>query len=97
MIYDLGDRRKLICEIRDEDDVLADPTTLIFKMIEPDQTYTEYEYGTDEELVKDSTGKYHVYWDCITPGIHYWRYEATGSVVAAEEADFYVRKSKVVT
>lgn len=92
--YDIGDRRKLVCEVRDEDNVLTDPTVLTFKMLEPDEVETEYVYGTDAEVVKDSTGIYHVYWDCTQQGVHYWRYEATGTVVAAEEAHFYIRESK---
>lgn len=93
--YDIGDRRKLSAEIRDETGQLADPTTLVFLMYEPDKTLTEYTYGTDNEVVQDSTGKYHVYWDATKPGKHWWRYEASGNIGVAEETSFTVRKSKL--
>lgn len=95
-VYDIGDRRKLSCEIRNESGVLTDPTTLVFTMREPDGTITDYLYGTDAELVKDSVGVYHVYWDCALAGIHRWRLEADGAVVVAEEALFNVRRSHVI-
>lgn len=93
--YDIGDRRKLSCEIRDETGQLVDPTTLVFLMYEPTKTLTQYVYDDGIELVQDSTGKYHVYWDCRVSGIHWWRYEASGNVGVAEEAKFTVRKSKI--
>lgn len=92
-VYDIGDRRKLICEVYDENSALTDPTTLTFMIREPCGTITTYIYGTDAELVKDSVGKYHVYWDCVTAGHYDWRYEADGTVVAAEESHFSVRRS----
>ncbi len=93
--YDIGDRRKLTCEVRDEDEVLVDPTGLTFTMKIPDGTLTTYDLN-DAELVHDSTGKYHVYWDCATSGKYYWRFAATGNVAAAEESSFSVRASKVL-
>lgn len=93
-VYDIGDRRKLTAELRDEDGALADPTVLTFYMREPDDTVTDFVYGTDVELVKDSPGIYHVYWDITQSGFHHWRYEATGTVAAAEEANFTVRQTQ---
>ena len=93
--YDIGDRRKLTCQIRDGNNVLADPTDLTFTMREPNATQTIYEYGEDVELVKDSTGIYHVSWDCTQAGVHNWRYAATGNLVVAEESNFVVRQSFV--
>jgi hypothetical protein len=93
--YDIGDRRKLSCEIRDETGVLIDPTTLLFKMYEPDKTLTVFTYGEDNEVNNDGVGSYYVYWDITKAGTHWWRYEATGNVGVAEEAKFLVRKSKL--
>lgn len=94
-VYDIGDRRKLSCEIRNENGDLADPTTLVFTMREPDDVVTEYLYGTDAELVRDTLGIYHVYWDCAQSGFHRWRFEADGEITVAEEAGFTVRRSQV--
>jgi hypothetical protein len=94
--HDIGDRRKLTCEVRDEDGALVDPTALVFTMKTPDATVTSYEYLTDVEVVRDSLGLFHVYWDCAAAGKHYWRFAATGNVGAAEESTFTVRASKVL-
>lgn len=93
--YDLGDRRKLIVEVRNEDGDLADPNELSFMMREPDNELTVFDLD-DPELVNDSVGIYHVYWDCVQFGRHYWRYAATGAIAAAEESVFNIRVSKVL-
>lgn len=93
--YDIGDRRKLSCELRNESGVLTDPDELKFKIRTPDNVVTTYIYGSNEELERDSVGKYYVYWDCTQRGDYFWRYEATGIITAAEETMFSVRKSVV--
>ena len=93
--YDIGDRRKLTCEVRDEAGDVVDPTGLTFTMKVPAGTLTSYDLA-DVQLVHDSTGKYHVYWDCTTSGKYFWRFAATGNVAAAEESSFSVRASKVI-
>lgn len=93
--YDVGDRRKLIVEVRNEDNELADPSALSFMMREPNDTLTTYDLD-DTELVKDSVGIYHVYWDIAMAGKHYWRWAASGDIAAAEESLFAVRVSKVL-
>jgi hypothetical protein len=94
-VYDIGDRRKLSCEIRNEDGDLTDPTTLTFTMREPDDAVTQFVYGTDTEVVRDGQGVFRVYWDCELAGFHNWRFEADGTVVVAAEAVFNVRRSQV--
>jgi len=95
--YDVGDRRKLCCEIRNEDGDLADPTTVTFKIKAPDGEVTVYVLDTDAELVRDSTGTYHVYWDITLNGTYWWRFEASGNIGAAEEAAFKARTPHVVS
>jgi hypothetical protein len=93
--HDIGDRRKLSCEIRDEDGQLADPTEVTFTIVAPDGVLTTYTTD-DPQLVRDSVGVYHVYWDCALSGTYRWRYAATGIIGAAQESAFYVRRSKVL-
>ena len=95
-VHDVGDRRKLTCEVRTEEGDLVDPTSLSFTMREPDGLVTEYLHGTDTELAEDTTGKYYVYWDCAQVGIHNWRFEASGTVQAVEESMFACRESQVI-
>ena len=94
-VYDVGDRRKLSVDITDENGSAADPSDVTFLMSDPDGIVTAYEYDIDSELVRTGTGAYHVEWDCLTPGNHVWRIEASGSVAAAEEAFFHVRQSQI--
>ena len=88
--YDIGDRPKLICTIRDEDGTAADPDNLTFQIREPDGEVTTYVYGTDAELHRADTGIYHVYWDCSLPGEHRYRFHFTGSLAGAAESKFRV-------
>lgn len=58
--------------------VLADPTTVTFEMLDPDDVRTTYVHQTDAQLVKDSTGKYHVDWPLAKPGRHRWTWKGAG-------------------
>ena len=89
--YDIGDRRKLTCQVKDEGGALADPDALVFQMRHPDGSVIEYQYGTDSQLVRVSVGVFYVYWDCAVAGIHRYRWTATGALAAAEESGFQVR------
>jgi hypothetical protein len=71
-----------------------DPTNVFFKQKDPEGTVTTYEYGTDSELVKDSTGNYHVDVDADQAGIWYYRFEATGTGKGADEQTFTVARSQ---
>lgn len=93
--HDVGDRRKLSCEIRDEDGALADPDYLTFAVREPDGAVTVYRYLTDAELVRESTGRFYVYWDCALAGVHHYRFEATGAIMAAAQDTFHATASTV--
>lgn len=73
----------------------TDPTTVTFKYEDAGGTETSYVYNTDDELVKDSTGIYHVDVSAGSPvGIWYYRFESTGTGQAAAESSFLVEDSK---
>lgn len=77
------------------DGVVTDPTTVTAIISEPDGTETTYVYGTDAELVKDSTGVYHVDISAMTAGRWVYRFEGTGAAQAAGERVFLVEESGV--
>lgn len=58
-------------------------------------TKTEYIYGTDAALVKDSTGDYHVDWLVADEVEHFYgfRNPSTGAARGAVESRFLVRNS----
>ena len=62
-------------------------------MTEPDATVTTYVNGTNAELVKDSTGKYHVDWTITQAGRHFWKVRGTGAIVQAEGSSFAALRS----
>jgi hypothetical protein len=72
------------------DGTLTDPTTVTFKSMDPGGNVSIFVYGTDNELVKDSTGIY--YADVITDENGEWnfRFEGTGACEAVEEQAFNV-------
>ncbi len=75
---------------------LTDPTTVSVTIREPDGTKTTYVYVTDPEVVKDSTGVYHISFVPDQIGSHgvYWL--GTGTVPYSEELFFQVERSQVL-
>ena len=73
----------------------VDPTTVVFKYKQSTGIVYTYTYGVDGELVKDSTGKYHVDLDASIKGRWYYRFESTGVGQAASDADFTVLPSPI--
>lgn len=74
----------------------TDPTIVKCYYKDPNNSVTTLTYGTDNALVRDATGKYHVDISASTAGNWWYRFEATGSVVAANEAEFVVSLSQIL-
>lgn len=74
----------------------TDPTVVKCYYKDPNNTVTTLVYGTDAALVRDATGKYHVDISATTAGNWWYRFEATGTVTAANEAEFVVSLSQIV-
>jgi uncharacterized protein YfaS (alpha-2-macroglobulin family) len=95
--YDAGDVVPCSFAVNNSAGTAADPTGLTFKIRSPAGTVTTYTYGTDSQLVKDSTGRYHVDWPvpaaAASEGLWSVRFEATGTNACAGEASFRVRDS----
>ena len=71
-----------------------DPTTVSFSFKTPAGVTTTYVYPTDAQLVKDSTGNYHVDISADTEGTYYWRFFSTGTGKAAYEGSFAIPDSE---
>lgn len=89
--FDLGDLIELKITFRNDSGAVADPTSPTLAIHKPDGTTTTYVYPTDAQLVKDSTGVYHVNYAPTMAGTHHWRGSGTGAVTAAEQGAFFVR------
>lgn len=88
--YKLG--QKVRCKVSFKvNGTLTDPTTVTAKIKAPSGNVSTYVYGTDAELVRESTGVYHV--DVVTDEKRQWyfRFEGTGTCTAVEEKAFGAR------
>jgi hypothetical protein len=86
--YDVGDKVRLSITVRDYAAALADPT-LTCTARKPDGTTTSL------TPVQSSTGNWYADVTVDQSGHWFYRWTATGAVVAAEEGQFYVRERKV--
>jgi len=74
--------------------VLLDPTAVSVTIVRPDGQRNTYTYVTDADVVKDTTGTYHINVNASIPGT--WRYwwHSTGTGQAGAEESFIVRAAK---
>jgi len=91
--YDVGDLVRVTGVFKDAEGVAIDPSTVAFKLRKPNRSITTYLYGTDIQLVKDSTGNYRVDISADVKGIYKYRWYSTGNGQAAGENQFEVVKS----
>lgn len=91
--FDKGDEIRVQTTFTDGDDVATDPDNVFFKFTDPSNNTASYTYGVDAELVKDSTGVYHVDIDCDESGEWRWKFYSTGNGQAADEDSFIIDQS----
>ena len=99
---DIGDTVRDAVVFKDINDVETDPTTVKYKFKTAAGSTAIYIYGTDAEVVKDSTGNYHVDLPITAAGSDqvnkqrtwHTRWEGTGTIVAAAEGTITVRSSQ---
>lgn len=98
MQYQSGNILRIFASFRNIDEVLTDPTSVTFKVLEPGaDSPTEYVYGTDLELIREGDGQYYLDIRAVTPGK--WVYECSGdgTVTAKGESSFSIRQSNLNT
>lgn len=92
--YTDGELVKCTGTFKDENDVVADPSTVTFVYETPAGAVTELVYGTDAEVVKDSTGVYYVNLDTTgVPGTWKYRFFSSGNGQAAAQSKFKVMRA----
>ena len=92
-LYDLGDLIRCSVTFQTAAGTVNDPGVITCKIKPPVGDIEIYVYGTDAELIKDSTGIYHL--DVLTTASGRWRYRFEGSVSgqAASEHESVVQPS----
>jgi hypothetical protein len=91
-IYDIGDKVRISCAFTSAG-VATDPTAIVCKVKKPDGTITTATYALSQ-VSKASTGNYYYDFTIDQVGSHWYRFAGTGTVVAAAEGEFLVRKSE---
>lgn len=91
--YDKGDLVRVSGAFANSSGTAIDPTVVRFSFTNPGGTTTSYVYPTDVQLVKDSTGNYHVDIDAATVGTWLYRFYSTGTGQAAAEGEFFVKSN----
>lgn len=89
----VGQSRRIAWECRTLDGDLTDPSSITFKMQHKGPLSARndvYIYGTDDEVVRDSAGKYHIDIWFDTHGDWKYRIVCAGVVNAAAQDTLYV-------
>lgn len=94
--FDYGDAPRSFNEFRNFAGVLADPQTVKVSIKKPDGTITTKIYGTDGEVIKESTGVYRIDVDANAEGVWSIRWFAEGTGKASSEMRFRVKDSDFV-
>jgi hypothetical protein len=86
-----GDTVRLTAEFRNSAGTLTNPTAVTLRIRPKGGTPVVYVYGVGVEVVRDSTGLYHM--DYTVPNLGRfvafdYRWEGTGTVAAVEEGQF---------
>lgn len=95
-VYEVGELVRCSGVFTNQAGSAVDPSTVTFRVRKPDDTVTAYVYGTDEEVVKDATGNYHVDVSATTSGRWFYRWEGGGTGQSAGEKTFRVQASRVL-
>ena len=91
---DVGDLVRCSGVFTDEDGNAVDPGAVYCKILDPSGNVATYQYGEDDEVVRDDTGTYHVDVDVDEGGDWWYRFYSTGSAQAAGEAVFWAQASQ---
>lgn len=87
----IGNIIKVRSTFKNEDNVKQDPATVQVAVKKPDATITTYVYGTDPEVVRESTGIYHILIDTTDePGTWQFVWNSSGTLQAAGQTQFTV-------
>lgn len=96
-IHDLGDLVRVSAPFTlVSSGAAVDPDAVKLSVKNPSDEVTTYVYGTDAEIVKDSTGNYHADIDADETGTWHYRWWSTGNGQAAQEKLFEVRAAEAV-
>lgn len=88
---DKGDLVRVSATFKNSAGSAVDPGTVRFKFRTPAGAETTYTYPSSPQLIRDSTGVYHVDIDANLIGRWVFRWESTGVGQAAAEGQFLAK------
>ena len=92
-VYEYGSSPILTVTIRNQAGAIVDPATLIFRYKSSHGAgIITYVYGTDPELVRETTGIYSVELYCEDSGAWDWEFKAT-SPNCVLQGEFHIQNS----
>lgn len=89
--YDIGDVTRLSVSFNDLSNVFVDPSSVMIKVRDPDAVIIQLSYPTNDAIIKDSVGNYHMDYLISKDGLHNYKWVGSGTVYASEKASFFVR------
>jgi hypothetical protein len=92
-VYERGDDVRCTGSFANDAGVATDPTAVTFRIVPQLGTATTYTYGTDNQVVKESTGIYHVDYTPTVHGPHTYEFVGTGAVQRAVSRTFLVKNT----
>lgn len=93
--YLIGEYTRLSVVVTNTAGTAADPGSLTLRLRQPDGTALAYDYGTDAEVIKDSTGHYHADIALDQAGVWLWRWQSDPPNAGADEGELHVQASKL--
>jgi len=90
MAINIGDVRRMTVSYQEKDETYHDPTTITLHILDPSGNITSYVYGTDSELVQESTGNYYADYLIDESGIWKYQWISTGTLPSMEEGSWPV-------
>jgi hypothetical protein len=94
-VYTIGQQVRLTATFKNSAGTATDPTGAVLKYRAPAGTVTTKTYGVDT-IVKSSTGVYYFDLALSTSGEWWYRWEGSGSIVAADEERILVEGTRMV-
>lgn len=94
-VYDVGDLVTVSGAFTDTSDDPADPSTVSLAYTDPSGNVTTLVFGVDADVVKDSTGNYHVDVSVDEAGDWHYRWISTGTGQGAQLGQFAVKPRQV--
>lgn len=94
-VYDKGDLVRLSVIFKDLAGVNADPSTVTFSIIDPDEgAPTVFSLPPDPEIVNDGVGLDHIDYNVTKVGEYRYEWKGTGAIQSVEVAQFTVKPSR---